>query len=233
MNKEFTSIYYHYRLNHGQFVPASKALALARIAIEKKEDAGSWSPWRVNNEYEWQSYLGFKHCRWLGIDELRDMRRVGFADKIIRLNHTGWYCDPCGDDPIQGVVYQLPAHKGVSRYIYGYAEPRNDEAFLCFDWCDSKECAARKADNMAERTADKEREHRAKELANDEIEDAKQRINQIRGECLELTREIRGNTYSPAVCLSIRKRIESMWRERTVLFATIQERKKNYWSAVY
>lgn len=91
----------------------------------------------------------------------RGLRKIGFADEILKLRHQGWYAD---DDSgmmagtYRGIVYQLPARDGVPQYVYGYADPNNDDcALLSVETESDKKDAARYADQLAERFAEHER----------------------------------------------------------------------------
>jgi hypothetical protein len=113
-------------------------------------------------------------------------RRVGFADDILprSIKHRGWYLEDDGysGQVARGVVYQLPAHDGKERFLYGVADPYNDgPAVLARDVVDDKADAARWADQLAEAYGESEREyHRAS--------DARCKCEELAGEISELRR---------------------------------------------
>lgn len=60
--------------------------------------------------------------RWIERPAMAGLRFVGFADKLARLDHTGWFLSPDGDDgeTARGCVYQLPARNGRPIYVEAY-----------------------------------------------------------------------------------------------------------------
>jgi len=123
----------------------------------------------------------------------KGLRLVGFADKITHLNHKGWYIDDDerGCDVMRGVVYQLPARRGKKRFVYGYADPYDDGAVLCFDVVEDASRAAHLADDFAERSAERERAWRRASDARHEYENLKTEIQEARERVLSLGRELR------------------------------------------
>lgn len=94
--------------------------------------------------------------RW--IEHVSDLgwRSAGFADQILGLRHQGWYADSLYDEVYRGIVYRLPG----GRFVPGYADPINHGCALLANWTahDQKE-AARSADRIAERFAERNRAH--------------------------------------------------------------------------
>lgn len=134
----------------------------------------------------------------------RGLRLVGFADTIVRLNHTGWYTDSDYSTLMRGVVYQLPSRKGCTQYLAGYADPWNDDAaFLCMDIEHDKEDAARFADRIAEIYAEKERDYQdAWRAALDAKEKAQEARDHVRAE-IEMLREL-GDITNPGAAIAFR-----------------------------
>lgn len=112
-------------------------------------------------------------------------RFVGYADEVVRLNHTGWYGDDEGSgfSVLRGVVYQIPARDGQTLYLAGWEWGENGArgAFSggggtidigpgCL--YETKEDAAYAADSMAESAADDEREYLRNEREREEAEEA-------------------------------------------------------------
>ena len=50
--------------------------------------------------------------RWIESLEGAGLRFVDYADKLARLDHTGWYCDSFESDTFRGCVLQLTGHDG-------------------------------------------------------------------------------------------------------------------------
>lgn len=178
--------------------------------MKKQQRSVSYGP--VFNE----GYRSFKHMRW--VENAGDgLRLVGFADKIIRLRHTGWFTDDDGmGDTFRGVVYQLPSRKGQPLYAYGYADPNNDGcALLCFDVTNDKEEAARFADQVAETLAESEREYNRAWQAARRHETLAEEIGDMRREALAIGAEMRGargKVEAPTICATLRAKVFSLYR---------------------
>ena len=102
--------------------------------------------------------------RWFEEPEAQaGLRFVGFAHELARnsIQHRGWYVDTFEDATACGVVYQLPAHHGHTRYLAGRSDPWNEHA-ACLDlsdvWADTIE-AAHAADEMARISAESSRDY--------------------------------------------------------------------------
>lgn len=173
---------------------------------------------------------GYKQCAWIE-NVGRGLRGVGYADEILsRLRHKGWYTDDTQSDVYRGIVYQLPGRDGKSLYVYGYADPMNrGAAFLCFDYVDDKEDAARFADRLAEIFAEEEREYQEAWRAGRDYVDLEEEIKKVRAAALALAKErhtAKGSGYpTPMICATIRKTvleayqsIQTMREERETLF---------------
>lgn len=150
------------------------------------------------------------------------LRSIGFADDIARLNHRGWYLRDDGDggEVYRGIVYQLPGRDFTEQYVYGYADPWNDDcALVCFDiTCDKFE-AARKADRFAETMAEHEREYNRTWDAGQRYRDLDSDIKEWRKEALTIGAEMRAvkaatdaRLRAPTLCATLRKEILSLYR---------------------
>ncbi|MFU1607360.1 hypothetical protein ACM25O_13325 [Sulfitobacter pontiacus] len=132
---------------------------------------------------------GESACRWIENPEARGLRFVGLAHDVGRagysyardaVEHKGWYLDADGmGETVAGVVYQLPGRNGRARYLAGYADPHNTgadgrgPALLSLDVLEGDATdfsydpdpvlrdAARRADGIAERMAEAERDYQA------------------------------------------------------------------------
>jgi hypothetical protein len=147
------------------------------------------------------------------------LRRVGFADEILpRLRHKGWYIDDDGDGEVyRGVVYQLPSRKGECLYVYGYADPCNDDcALLDFDTVTDKEEAAHNADRIAERFAEEQRDYNRAWRAARRAEDLDEEVKTMRRDALAIGEEMRAarksNVVAPTICATLRSKIFSLYR---------------------
>jgi len=190
---------------------------------------GCWggAPWQIDKrgtEFRWVENLSHY------------FRNITPSHDIIKLNHTGWFTDNDNNETCHGLVLQLPARDGKEIYLCGVNDPNNDDAgFVAFrkcEWADNKEDAARWADRMAERYAESEREHDAKFHAEQDIEQARERIVAIRLDLRSLITSTRESVLKPRVCEAVRDQMKSLREESHELWKEITERQDNYWSAV-
>lgn len=153
---------------------------------------------------------------------------------------SGWYDNPHGESRggsglIYGLVYQLPARKGQSRFVAAYQNGCNDSgALIDFGtvytsepggtWGsaqddDAARDAARAADSMAEKAAESEREYQTARRAGSDYAQEAETIAEARQEALAILSErraVKGKGNYPALCAAIRSQVES-------LLATIAE----------
>lgn len=94
------------------------------------------------------------------------LHKVGTADKIIRLGHTGWFRDEFQDETITGIVFETDLSEvqedaGYDPRYYAAAVDNGGSAIWIdiADPCDSDTDAAIRADNMAESIAKYEKEY--------------------------------------------------------------------------
>lgn len=122
------------------------------------------------------------------------LRFTGFCDKISnRIGHSGWYIDDFQDEKYQGVVYQMPARKGVPQYVVGYADPWNDDcARLDFrNRYDDKLEAAYAADKIAEKEAEESREYNEAYQAGRDWDEAGAELSYLRKGTISLLQAIK------------------------------------------
>ena len=166
--------------------------------------------------------------RWIEDVYAIGLRHAGFSDEIIdSIRHQGWFTDTFQSETYRGSVYRLAGSNGRARYVYGYDDPCNKgAAHLCFDivkgdklessWDhdDGLREAARYADGMAERDAEKEREfseawqnaHEWQELGDEmsaERKAARQLVSDVRAAIKS------GVTASPSICDALRKQVRA------------------------
>ena len=97
---------------------------------------------------------------------MQGLRDIGASHEIIRrMGHTGWFSDACEQETIAGHVWQLPAHKGETRYLAGYDEGNGYAVVDVSETYADKEDAARAADECARIAAETNREYDEKWLA--------------------------------------------------------------------
>lgn len=144
------------------FIPLVHRLENWRTGCGYKNYAvNSWM--YVEDEGKGDKVIGFS-------SDPQGWRMAGFADHIIRLNHTGWYCDAFNDCTLRACVAQLPARKGESVFLPGYYEKTSGTYVFWLSSSSDKEEAARNADNWTQSTAERSRESDIEYQAKDQIE---------------------------------------------------------------
>ncbi|RNJ49381.1 hypothetical protein D1O30_06975 [Methylocystis hirsuta] len=219
-------------------ISARRAYIFASDALAKgkKGYVNDW-PWQrgANNVTRQEKKHPGDNYAWIENTESAGLRFVDHADKICDgIRHQGWYTDDDGisGEVLRGAVWQLPARRGVARYIAGYKDPNNKgAAFVDLDIISfapaaslsrlgdlanesAKHDAARRADSIAERNAKRERDYNAEFHAGSEWSDMAEQITRIRQETLALLRELRPLRHAatievPTICKHLRRDIES------------------------
>jgi hypothetical protein len=183
---------------------------------------------------------GYKNARWVE-NVSRGLRLVGFADEIASaegrrrtIDHKGWHTDDDGGNGeyYRGVVYLLPS-RGEPLYVYGYADPNNDDcALLCFDTEADKMDAARYADQFAERFAEDQRDHNRAWQAGRRCEDLADEVQAMRKKALAIGAEMRdakrAKLDAPTICATLRDKIMSLYRQMQKARKEIAELTDNY-----
>jgi hypothetical protein len=101
--------------------------------------------------------------------------RWQYCDEVAgtRINHTGWYADDYQDTKIRGLVFRLPRGRG---FMAGWTMGEGMASAIEGDIYETETEAASAADDLAESTADDEREAReqyeAERLEAEEREEA-------------------------------------------------------------
>lgn len=151
--------------------------------------------------------------RW--VENVSDgLRKVGNADDVIRLGHTGWFVDNFQDETVRGEVYQLPSRGVECQYVPAVNDPWNKDC-ACVDFSsitNDKEDCARWADSMAERWAESEREFQAKEQARIRLEEIEDEIKQLYADYRQTVKELREAKGAMQVPV-VRRMIRKEWRE--------------------
>ena len=81
--------------------------------------------------------------------------RWKWADDVVRLRHTGYFCDLHADQTIRGIVAILPHN----RFLAGWSMGEGMASEVDGSIYDTPEDAAHAADSMAEYVAEREREY--------------------------------------------------------------------------
>lgn len=238
---------------------ASNALKLARNDIAAGRHPWSNGPyakpvapvcWQADNKARerlaWVDNAERIGLRFVG-RVAADSRRGNVWDKR---GDSGWYTDPFGDfckdgtGLMWGVVYQLPARRGVARYVAGYQQG-GTEAGPTIDFgtiyessvnysdgspteCDAARNAAAVADSMARIAAEKEREYQTAWQAGNLYSECLENLKAVRASVLGTLRDIRATCDAlKAMPESIRARLSGSIKadlaERARLFGTMEE----------
>ena len=169
--------------------------------------------YRKNSPIAYNPESKENHYRW--VEHISDgLREVDEASKIIRLDHTGWFVDNFQDETVHGIVYRLPARDGKEQFAPAVNDPWNQDCALVdfHSITDDKEDAARWADSMAERYAEKEREFQAEESAKMRIEDINEEIKKEYQEFRRISRELRANCAVIQGIEVIRELVRDKWK---------------------
>lgn len=161
------------------------------------------------------------------------LRRVGFADEVAKregfsrsIDHKGWFLDSDFQDEVaRGVVFQLPAKDGKTRFMYGVADPHNDRpAILAHEVAGDIRDAAIWADQLAERYAEDERDYREASNARMRHDSIADDIQHERRVALRLlmtrragTTPLGGDNLCAMVARDAREAIAKLRREREEL----------------
>jgi hypothetical protein len=97
--------------------------------------------------------------------------RWAWADDVVSLHHTGWFCDEDESQTMRGIVARLPHGRFLAGWSMGEGMASEVDGYIYND----EEDAARAADSMAENAAERERDYQQQE--NRRFEAEQQRID--------------------------------------------------------
>ena len=218
---------------------AKSRLASYRASAEKgKSNYGesshyaNWRSWMTRTTKHFPKFRpDEKEPGKVYVDSLKlGWRECGDSHDIVRLRHNGWYADNDQNGLLKGCVLQLPSRNGEPRYV---------PATYCTEWDGAtiymgeigpdKEQAARYADRNAEIEAESSREFYAKDEAEQQIVQKREEIHELNKEALELLREIKGQTFTPAVCGALKSTLQALLRDRRACFKRIGKLQEDFW----
>jgi hypothetical protein len=215
---------YKFHRNRGQTAFGALHDARLDVATGKRRYTSQFA-WQANNINPPHAGYGHKRLRW--IEEPVVWRFSGTSHDIAkelscypRAYATGWYTRHADYvETTSGVVYQLPARKGVPQYVAGYSDPTGNGACVSIDQLfDDKMDAARAANRLAELFAEESREYDEAWQAGNHYADLARNVATLRREALELIQEAKQaagtmrNAY-PALYSAIRASIQGMLAE--------------------
>ena len=209
---------------------------LQRLAMKR---AGKYkSPFRKGGMFNGTPHAsGGYSLRWSeNPDSFSEL--IGRADKIIRLNHTGWYVDAYQHESQMGIVREVKTAKGP-RYLACISDPWNggkDGSGPCRIecrsnglpyWYDCKEEAARNADGAAESSAEEMREWSEqadeRQQAEEKADEARGEIGKLRTKARSLVEGIRQSTLAPSLCTHLREELQRIREESAEAWETLRE----------
>lgn len=208
---------------------ATHALRTARKLLERGEKrySDAW-PWQ-RGAYNVTRQTDRRDEAWIENTKSAGLRFVGYADEICgrAIDHKGWFTSENGwnGEVLRGAVWQLPARKGIPRFLGGYVDPNNEGAAYVDleifegekggeDNDEAKRDAAMRGDGIAERDAEREREYNEAWQAGNEWSELGDEIAETRQETLALLVESRPErrkareTSTPHLCAAVRREIE-------------------------
>jgi hypothetical protein len=217
---------YRYHREKGQ--PAAQAVQLARADVAAGK--ARYSDARVGYGSSGQPFAAFgeRHMRWIESPRAAGLRFAGYCDQLASIGHTGWFLDDeFQDETVRVDFYRMPAHDGHARYVAGHDNPDNgspekdgpvclsfDEMFegdkrdSSWDGDSGAVEAARRADDIARRMTESEREYRRVSNAGLRYRDLGEEIADTRRKTLELIREIKARKATlcdgPAIVAALR-----------------------------
>jgi hypothetical protein len=164
---------------------------------------------------------------------------IGTSHALLKLRHTGWYCDSLMRTTQFGVVRGLYTKDGTL-FLACINDPHNGEAdgsgpcavevrsdgTPC--WYDTREEAARHADRMAEIVAERAREWdeqwTARVYAEDTERDALQQIDALRKKARSFIACVRqSSTVTPLLCAVLREKLHNVRKAAAEQWRTVRE----------
>ena len=180
-----------------------------------------------------------------------DAAPAGHAYLRAAVDHTGWHLDPdgCGET-VAGVVYRTSGKDGRARYLVGYADPWNADkdgngpALLSLspligdrldsDWDQDSVLrdAARRADSIAERMADDERNYQDANRAGREAREKAVEMRETARGYVQAVRALRaalkgrhaidgGRAVAAALVVAVRDHCDSLKAARAAFHSVV------------
>lgn len=175
--------------------------------------------------------------RTMPLDSLNDWpgTEEGTASDILKLRRNGWFTDNFQEETVYGVVLSLRTPHG-RRYYPAITSKSFDVTTVYiddhFEGDNAEREAARRADQYAESFAEDAREGDAQFQAELQIEEAREEIKAARKDILRFIREVKGKSWSPAICDALRESVAARLNIRREAFERIDELKNDFWTAV-
>lgn len=146
--------------------------------------------------------------RWIDNVTRLGWRPAGYADEITaHIKHRGWYANTFFDEVYRGIVYRLPR----GRFLYGYADPLNDDcALIANTTATTLYDAANRADRIAQMFAERDMEYsEAWQSVSAAVNQKRERRKDVM-EALKDLRELE-TCDSPRIRTTIRSAFKTTW----------------------
>ncbi len=159
-------------------------------------------------------------------------RSVGYADKLARIDHQGWYADDDSgylNGTYRGQVWILPARRGISLYIAGFIQPNTGCAIMDASrgrlrTFELSRDAAHAADELARIHAENDREFQTIADAEYRAEDRMHESADEAREAIAALREQRAiGPVAPRICAMLRSEIASARQRMREAIAELRE----------
>lgn len=224
-----------------------KAYAAQRTGYDTWKDACWQKPTILANGKDSLSWNEKQNVLYVDSLENAPVVLAGDAHTLAKIDHTGWYVDQFCDDVLKGAVVAIRNPRTLNGeddntgnkthlqfYPATYCTAWDGATIYISEVYETAREAAYRADRIAERLAEDEREYQAKEQAQIDIDEAKAEIHKMNREFLALRAETKqaGQSYTPHVCEAIREKLSDILDERERLFDRIAKLQDNFWFAV-
>mgnify|MGYP001228286865 CR=1 FL=1 len=190
--------------------------AIERARVDVASDKRRY-PLDLTHRNSYFAAYGSRRMLWIERPEDYGLRRVGYCDEISgSIRHRGWFLDDDCHEIVRGSVYRLPSKNRESRFIAAYDDPWNDGP-ICADLETIYDCeisAARAADSIAERMAEREcyyqRAFRAGVMYAETVSEIKETRNWIKDLLVERKSARKLESDFPTICNTIRAKISDL-----------------------
>jgi hypothetical protein len=166
--------------------------------------------------------------------EIAGYRAHDDSHDLIRLDHTGWYCDDFQNETVRGIVgvfrwgkkvYIVPGVMYSDSDCHSYdltqcetltpSEAFDDRGYQTDTLADTMREVARVADQMAEKTGEESREADQEFQAEQLCEQLQDKIQETRETVRKLIKEIKsaGKAFSPTICETLRDKVQDLMIE--------------------
>ena len=125
--------------------------------------------------------------------------------------HSGWYINEFLDEVLEGVALQIAGHNSAERWLAGYSEPWQDDAYIISvsDIWDCADDAAREGDRLAQAVAEEERLYNEQWQARSEYDDLQTDMNETKVAAHDVRRLLK-KSETPSQTRTLRKHLSAL-----------------------